>query len=57
MAEAGNNGAVTLFGYNRPDGKKILIKAKIWYVGFNGQKKLIYTLSDDVTDVLKYGNL
>ncbi len=57
-AEAGNTGVVTIFGYERPDGKNILIKAKIWYIGSNGQKKLIYTISDDVTDVTKYkGNI
>ena len=52
----GEDSAVCMFGYERPDGKHIVIKARIWYIGNNGEVPVIYTLSDDVTDVLSYEN-
>lgn len=51
---AGEDGAVCIFGYERPDGKEILVRAKIWYLGNKGDSSVIYTVADDVTDVLSY---
>ncbi|MBP5604320.1 MAG: EAL domain-containing protein, partial [Ruminiclostridium sp.] len=49
----GEKGAVCIFGYTRPDGTHICLKAKLWYLGLNGQIPVIYTIVDDVSDVVK----
>ena len=48
----GENGAVMTFGYLRPDGKKITVRGRVWYLGINGDLPLIYTVCDDVTDLV-----
>ncbi len=50
----GEDGAVCIFGYNRNDGKKILVRSKIWYMDIEAERAVLYVVSDDVTDVLGY---
>ena len=51
---SGEEGSPCVFGYTRPDGRHIILKARIWYLGTNGENPIIYTLTDDVTDVMNY---
>ena len=51
-AIGGENGAVMTFGYVRPDGKKLVIRGRVWYLGINGDLPLIYTVCEDVTDLV-----
>jgi EAL domain-containing protein (putative c-di-GMP-specific phosphodiesterase class I)/GGDEF domain-containing protein/ferredoxin len=47
----GEDGRVYMFRYIRPDGKQIVVRGRVWYLGKNGDLPLIYTLADDVTDI------
>ncbi len=50
----GEDGTVCMFGYVRPDGRKIIVRARLWYFGTNDEDTILYTIADDVTDVLSY---
>ena len=53
----GEKGVVCMFGYLRPDSKKVVIRARLWCIGRNGDNPVIYATADDVTDVFSYGKV
>ena len=54
-AVSGENGAVCIFGFTRPDDKQIVVRARLWHLGDNDGSSVIYVVADDVTDVISYG--
>ena len=55
-AVEGENGSVYIFGYTRPDGKKIIVRGRLWYLGISDDLPLVYTVCDDVTNVMSFRN-
>lgn len=41
------------FRYTRPDGKTIYARIGIWHIADNGEKSIMYTIADDVSDLIK----
>ena len=50
----GEDGAVCIFSYDRFDGRRIVIRAKIWYMDLEVERDVLYVVADDVTDGLGY---
>ena len=53
-AMGGEKGAVCVFSYLRPDDKKVILRVKIWHIGVNSDRPILYVIADDVTDVIGY---
>ena len=53
-AMCGEKGAVCVFSYLRPDDKKVILRVKIWHIGVNSDRPILYVIADDVTDVIGY---
>lgn len=52
-ALSGERAVKFVFNYMRPDGKTIKILSRIWYLGNNGIKSIMYATAEDVTDIMK----